>query len=51
MNSYIKYSILLEEYKKVKEQMRKYKKDKTKKIEEPIYNKNINEQDYPPQAF
>ena len=52
MNSYIKYSILLAEYKKIKEQIRKYKKDnKSKTIQEPIYNENINEFDYPPQAF
>tara|TARA_B100001175_G_C19289788_1_gene532963 strand:- start:50 stop:205 length:156 start_codon:yes stop_codon:yes gene_type:complete len=51
MNSYIKYSILLEEYKKIKEQMKKYKEnDKNKEIKIPIYE-NINEADYPPQAF
>jgi hypothetical protein len=52
MNTYIKYSILLEEYKKIKQQIRKIKEDnKSKVIKEPIYNENINEFDYPPQAF
>lgn len=51
MNSYIKYSILLEEYKKIKEQIKKYKEnDKNKEIKTPTYE-NINESDYPPQAF
>lgn len=54
MNSYIKYSILLGEYKKIKEQIKKYKENKNnvnKEIKAPIYDENINELDYPPQAF
>ena len=51
MNFCTKYNILLEEYKKIKEQMKKYKEnDKNKEIMIPTYE-NINESDYPPQAF
>lgn len=51
MNSYIKYTILLEEYKKLKNEIEENKKkNKDKEIQKPDY-KNINELDYPPQAF
>ena len=51
MNTYIKYSILLEEYKKLKKEIKNYKKNKNNDIKEPLYDNNINEADYPPQAF
>tara|TARA_Y100000389_G_scaffold172415_1_gene180806 strand:- start:239 stop:391 length:153 start_codon:yes stop_codon:yes gene_type:complete len=50
MDFYTKYSILLEDYRKLKKELKKYKKN-NKKIEKPVYIENINELDYPPQAF
>lgn len=51
MNFYTKYNILLEDYRKIKEKLKKCKEnDKNKEIKIPTYE-NINESDYPPQAF
>tara|TARA_Y100000389_G_C17207648_1_gene386873 strand:- start:517 stop:675 length:159 start_codon:yes stop_codon:yes gene_type:complete len=52
MKSPLTYSDLLEKYNKLKKEVESYKKQlKNKSISEPMYIKDIQENEYPPQAF